>query len=105
MEKDTPMQLDKARYLSSFAVILVFALLIGSQGSDTIASGDTISICHKPDDASARKTMTIPYNALNAHLAHGDYIGNCESLPDDKLNDNGGSEVDPCNEGKKHPGY
>ena len=37
-----------------------------------------ITICHKPDSKNP-KTMTISLVALPAHLAHGDYIGACET--------------------------
>lgn len=40
-----------------------------------------ITICHiPPGNPSNAHTITISVNALPAHLAHGDYIGSCESM-------------------------
>lgn len=51
------------------------------QGAPTIAVGNAannqyVTICHKPAGANP-VTLTIPQNALSAHLAHGDSLGSC----------------------------
>ena len=40
-----------------------------------------VTICHFPPGNPANAhTITISVNALPAHLAHGDFIGSCESV-------------------------
>jgi len=40
-----------------------------------------VTICHlPPGNPSNPQTITISINALPAHLAHGDFVGSCESL-------------------------
>ncbi|MFH1354371.1 MAG: carboxypeptidase regulatory-like domain-containing protein [bacterium] len=51
---------------------------------------EKITICHKPGTSSER-TMEVPAAALDAHLAHGDTTGTCDtggegSLPGDEIN-------------------
>ena len=51
--------------------------------------GKKIDICHvppgNPDDAH---TVSISVNALRSHLAHGDYIGECEVSDDETIDEN-----------------
>lgn len=37
---------------------------------------DKVTICHKPG-TPAEKTMEVPQPAVQGHLNHGDYIGEC----------------------------
>ncbi|MFH0818700.1 MAG: hypothetical protein V1898_01765 [Patescibacteria group bacterium] len=41
-----------------------------------VATGSTVTLCHKPETA-AERTLTVADDALPAHLAHGDYEGEC----------------------------
>ena len=42
---------------------------------------EKITICHLPPGNPANpQTITISPNALDAHLAHGDYVGPCKLL-------------------------
>ena len=36
------------------------------------AGGDTVFVCHK-----GKKTLQIPREAADAHIAHGDWYGRC----------------------------
>jgi hypothetical protein len=36
------------------------------------AGGDTVFVCHK-----GKKTLEIPREAAEAHIAHGDWYGRC----------------------------
>jgi hypothetical protein len=49
-----------------------------------------ISICHKPDASGSGNPVNISIsgNALNAHLNHGDQIGNCTVNYSDRWSDN-----------------
>jgi hypothetical protein len=45
-----------------------------------------VFICHlPPGNPLNAKTLRLPEAALKAHLAHGDYLGECE--PEDDIND------------------
>lgn len=45
---------------------------------------EKVTICHvPPGNPNNAYPITISINALNAHLAHGDVIGDCSS-PDEK---------------------
>ena len=39
-------------------------------------SDGKVTLCHKPD-TPAEKTLRIPQPAVQGHLGHGDYIGEC----------------------------
>lgn len=49
---------------------------------------DTVVICHKPG-TPAQQTLTIPVEALDGHLGHGDTLGPCEELPPPPPNHDG----------------
>ncbi len=52
----------------------------------TAQSGNTVTICHlPPGNPSNVQTITISVNALPAHLAHGDAIGQCINPGGDTL--------------------
>jgi len=57
--------------LSVSACVVVPADDGGKPGSGK-AGGDTAVICHK-----GKKTLELPSNAAQAHLAHGDTLGPC----------------------------
>jgi hypothetical protein len=39
--------------------------------------GECVILCHKPGTA-AEQTLCVPESAVNAHLRHGDHLGECE---------------------------
>ena len=48
--------------------------------SSPSANGNWVTICHiPPGNTSNPITITINANALDAHLAHGDVLGNCDT--------------------------
>lgn len=51
---------------------------------------ECITVCHKPG-TPAEQTSTIPLPALEGHLGHGDYLGDCE-------------EIGECNDGIDNDG-
>lgn len=54
----------------------------GKKGGSSSSSSSKIAICHiPPGNPSARKTLYLPAAAIPAHLAHGDYLGTCDSEP------------------------
>jgi hypothetical protein len=46
---------------------------------------EKVTICHQPQgNNSQRKTMSVPKSALQAHLDHGDALGDCSKESDEK---------------------
>lgn len=46
----------------------------------TMGTSGKVEICHMPPgNPGSRHTLWIPSAALSAHLAHGDYLGQCDS--------------------------
>ena len=42
-------------------------------------SKDKVSLCHKPQNGKGGVNINVSRNALKAHMAHGDYVGNCNN--------------------------
>ena len=59
-----------------FALILLLSVsacvVAPTGGSGGKAGGDTVVVCHK-----GKKTLELPREAAQAHLAHGDRTGPC----------------------------
>ncbi|MEZ4868662.1 MAG: hypothetical protein R3C14_45455 [Caldilineaceae bacterium] len=56
---------------------LLIAVLIGTVSVGSVSAGqEKVTVCHKPGTA-AEATLEIAAPALNAHLGHGDYEGEC----------------------------
>jgi len=51
---------------------------LDTESEEEATSPLSILVCHKPG-TPAEKSMNIPLNALQGHLAHGDYIGDCDN--------------------------
>lgn len=60
-------------------LFLVIALMAAMLVSVPAAAGEKVTICHKPD-TPAEVTITVSVNALDAHLAHDDYVGECTDV-------------------------
>jgi hypothetical protein len=46
----------------------------------TAGTAGKVEICHiPPGNPGSRHTLWVPSSALSAHLAHGDYLGQCDS--------------------------
>lgn len=59
-------------------LLSVFAVAFLTMGSSEKVANHKITICHVPPGNPANThSITISINALNAHLAHGDAIGEC----------------------------
>ena len=65
-------------------VILVAAMLL------PVSAGEKVTLCHKPG-TPAEITLTVGAAAADAHLAHGDYLGECTNASEgcQALNDPG----------------
>ena len=47
------------------------------------ACEDSVEICHiPPRNRRSRHTIAVGQSAVDAHLAHGDYLGDCYALGD-----------------------
>lgn len=55
-------------------------LWIGNNGTTASSSSpNKVIICHiPPGNPDNKQTLEVNINALNAHLAHGDYLGSCD---------------------------
>ncbi len=63
-----------------FICLLVFGFTTSTNSSNDLTSGPKIVICHvPPGNPDNTHAIEININALPAHLAHGDLIGDCNS--------------------------
>lgn len=70
------------------ALLFMFCLPLNFNANEPTDDGPKVTICHippgNPDNAHA---ITVSINAIPAHLAHGDSLGDCEceeeECPDD----------------------
>lgn len=65
--------------MKKLLLLSVFAIAFLTMGSSSEeATNNKITICHiPPGNPENAHSITISINALNAHLAHGDAIGEC----------------------------
>lgn len=63
----------KTKWSIVMALVLLAALAVPLS---VAAGGDKVTICHKPNTPD-EVTIEVSGNALDAHLAHGDYPGAC----------------------------
>jgi hypothetical protein len=54
---------------------------------------DKIAVCHIPDDGGKPHTIHIAKPAAKAHLAHGDYLGECTDQPNNDPADDTAPEI------------
>ena len=64
-------------------ILVVSGLVILSMAHALFATNENVgtqmvTICHQPGTPS-EQTLTVPVEAVRAHLAHGDYLGPCPS--------------------------
>jgi len=62
------------------SVVLMSGILGFAVSNPEVFAGEKVTICHKPG-TPAEQTITISVNALDTHLAHGDFVGACETPP------------------------
>lgn len=60
------------------AVPLILLLIAGVLVAAAMAAHTPVTICHKPG-TPAEHTITVDDDAVPAHLAHGDYLGPCQT--------------------------
>lgn len=60
------------------SLFLAIAVLVGALAMPLTAAagGEKVTLCHKPGTPD-EVTIEVSVNALDAHLAHGDYVGEC----------------------------
>lgn len=90
---------SKGAAMRRTALLLVLVALIGLPAVIPTASAEganKVTICHKPE-TPAEQTISVASAALQAHLAHGDYLGDCGNGPDDAGDpDDSTVPVDAC---------
>ena len=60
-------------------LVAVFVFAVGFTASNLQSPPDKITICHiPPGNPDNAHPITISVRALDAHLAHGDVIGDCD---------------------------
>lgn len=62
--------------LRALAIAASAALLVTALAVPVLAGDDKVTICHKPD-TKAGGTLEVAASAVDAHLAHGDFVGTC----------------------------
>jgi hypothetical protein len=62
----------------------IAVLAIGVLAPAAMAGDAKVIICHKPD-TPAEGTLEVAASRVHAHLAHGDYLGECGSVPAPKV--------------------
>ena len=62
------------KILIAFAITLALAACGNVRHRHMIETdgGNSVLVCHK-----GKKTLELPRSAVDAHLAHGDWIGRC----------------------------
>ncbi|PKA83538.1 hypothetical protein ATE92_1694 [Ulvibacter sp. MAR_2010_11] len=69
--------------LSLILGIFLMVCLSFSLSENVTAAGDKVAICHIPPGNPANvHTIVVSVNAIPAHLAHGDAIGECDPCND-----------------------
>ena len=64
----------------SFILIPLLANQTTLKSKDSNNKNSKVTICHvPPGNPSNVHSITISKNALKAHLAHGDFFGNCDN--------------------------
>jgi hypothetical protein len=58
----------------------IATLAIGLLAPAAMAGGEKVTICHKPG-TKAEGTLVVAAPAVDAHLAHGDALGDCGGSP------------------------
>jgi len=63
--------------LKALLVALIIGVLCLTAGAQVFAKPqDKVAVCHKPG-TPAEHTLYLPEPAVQAHLAHGDTLGEC----------------------------
>lgn len=63
-------------YVLVLAMLLSIAVSLAALPAVTFAGQKKVTVCHKPG-TPAEATLKVAAPALDAHLAHGDYLGPC----------------------------
>jgi hypothetical protein len=63
--------------------------------SKSVTATDTVTICHQPGTA-AEETTAVDAPAVDAHLAHGDYLGPCCLPEEHRCVDDSGTGAGTC---------
>ena len=81
-----------------FICLIIFGLISINSAPKEVNSKEKITICHiPPGNPENAHSITISVNALNAHLAHGDSIGDCEeACPEQECPCSDGSCSEEC---------
>ena len=65
----------KKIFISSIAALSLFVLPVGQ----VLAQADKVTICHVV--STPNQTLEVAQPAVDAHLAHGDTLGECPTPP------------------------
>ncbi len=65
------------KFLIAFAAFLVVGISLA--GNTKTNMNEKVTICHRTGNGSSHE-ITVSINAVPAHLAHGDAIGDCEPV-------------------------
>ena len=74
----------------TLAIMLTIACML-IMGNQVTAKSDKATICHLPaGDIEKANTLHVGQSAVPAHLAHGDYLGECMDHQEEPPNEGGG---------------
>jgi len=65
--------------MKNFNIIIMAIIMAITITTSPVIAGEKIEVCHKG------KTISVSENSVNAHLAHGDILGDCDQLECDDV--------------------
>jgi hypothetical protein len=98
----TGMGTRKIIAISLFAVLLMGIISFDDAFAQKPVKEEKVTICHiPPGNPDNIRTITVDESAVPAHLAHGDYVGECVPLCESDLdcNDNNMCTANICDRG------
>lgn len=92
MTEEWPYKPSQRKVSTTVAIVTVVLAAVGfwlalpwlTANASEGGGHDPVTICHKPG-TPAEHTIVVDDDAVEAHLAHGDYLGECQGEPEPEL--------------------
>ncbi|MCI0711849.1 MAG: hypothetical protein L0154_16960 [Chloroflexi bacterium] len=76
--------INHIKQLLTITVLTMLVVGVGVTGIVNAQGNNKVTICHvPPSNPGNAHTITVSENAVDAHLAHGDYLGPCEEVEEE----------------------